>query len=106
MGLHESLAPFRIAASIPGTQSAFLSLERDAIGTKGLAIKNDSRTRDWRFNSFPRADSLLKTRRETRTVRFIGICRCVGIRQIDGTRSNFYLAVRVSGIPRQKSVDS
>jgi hypothetical protein len=57
------------------------------------------------FNSFPRADSLLKTRRETRTVRFIGICRCVGIRQIDGARSNFYLAVRVSGIPRQKSVD-
>jgi len=43
---------------------------------------------------------------ETRTVRFIGICRCVGIRQIDGTRSNFYLAVRVSGISRQKSVDS
>jgi hypothetical protein len=32
--------------------------------------------------------------------------RFVGIRQIDGTRSNFYLAVRVSGIPRQKSVDS
>ena len=59
-----------------------------------------------RFNSFPRADSLLKTRRETRTVRFIGICRCVGIRQIDGARSNFYLAVRVSGIPRQTSVDS
>lgn len=58
------------------------------------------------FNSFPRADSLLKTRRDTRTVRFIGICRCVGIRQIDGARSNFYLAVRVSGIPRQKSVDS
>ena len=40
------------------------------------------------------------------TVRFIGICRCVGIRQIAGARSNFYLAVRVSGIPRQKSVDS
>jgi hypothetical protein len=62
--------------------------------------------RDWRFNSFPRADSLLKTRRETRTVHFIGICRRIGIRQIDGARSNFYLAVRVSGIPRQKSVDS
>jgi hypothetical protein len=45
-------------------------------------------------------------RRETRTVRFIGICRCVGIRQIAGAGSNFYLAVRVSGIPRQKSVDS
>src|SRR5438132_3536714 len=57
--------------------------------------------RDWRFNSFLRADSLLETRRETRTVRFIGVCRCVGIRQIDGARSNFYLAVRVSGIPRQ-----
>jgi hypothetical protein len=26
--------------------------------------------------------------------------------QIDGARSNFYLALRVSGIPRQKSVDS
>jgi hypothetical protein len=64
------------------------------------------KARDWRFSPFPQADSLLKTRRETRTVRFIGICRCVGIRQIDGTRSNFYLAVRVSGIPRQKSVDS
>ena len=51
-------------------------------------------------------NSLLKRRRETRTVRFIGVCRCVGIRQIDGARSNFYLAVRVSGIPRQKSVDS
>jgi hypothetical protein len=46
------------------------------------------------------------SRRETRTVRFIGICSCVGIRQIDCARSNFYLAVRVSGIPRQKSVDS
>jgi len=89
MGLHESLAPFRIAASIPETQSAFLSLERDAIGTKEPAIKNVSRTR-----------------RATRTVSFIGICRCVGIRQIDGARSNFHLAVRVSGIPRQKSVDS
>jgi len=51
--------------------------------------------RDWRLNSFSRADSLLKPRRETRTVRFIGICRCVGIRQIAGARSNFYLAVRV-----------
>ena len=36
--------------------------------------------RDWRFNSFPRADSLLKTRRGTRTVRLIRVCRCVGIR--------------------------
>jgi hypothetical protein len=43
------------------------------------------------FKFFPRAHSLLKTRRETRTLRFIGICRCVGIRQIDGARSNFYL---------------
>src|SRR5947207_5514251 len=71
----------------------------------GRAIRGRP-TKDWRFDSFPRADSLLKTRRDTRTVRVIGICRCVGIRQIDGTRSNFYLAVRVSGIPRQKSVDS
>jgi hypothetical protein len=43
---------------------------------------------------------------DTRTVRFIGICRSVGIRQIDGDRSNFYLAVRVRGIPRQASMDS
>jgi hypothetical protein len=58
------------------------------------------------FNPFPRAESLLKTRRETRTLRFIRICRCVGIRQIDSARSHFHLALRVSGIPRQKSVDS
>ena len=51
--------------------------------------------RDSRFNSFPRADSLLKTRREARTVRLIRVRRCIGIRQIDGARSNFYLAVRV-----------
>jgi hypothetical protein len=43
------------------------------------------------FNSFPRADCLLKTRRETRTVRFIGVCRCVDIRQIDSARSNVTL---------------
>ena len=53
-----------------------------------------------------REDSLLKTRHDTRTVRFLGICRYVGVRQIDGARSNFYLAVRVSGIPWQKSMDS
>jgi hypothetical protein len=53
------------------------------------------------FNSFPGVDRLLKTRRDTRTVRFIGICRCVGIRQIASARSNFYLAVRVPGISRQ-----
>jgi hypothetical protein len=43
---------------------------------------------------------------DTRSVRFIGICCCIGIRQIDGARSNFCLAMRASGIPRQKSVDS
>jgi hypothetical protein len=60
----------------------------------------------WRFNSFLRTGSLLKARRGTRTVYFFRICRCTGIRQIAGARSNFYLAVRVSGIPRKKSVDS
>ena len=45
---------------------------------------------DWRFNPFSRADSLLKTGREARNVRFI--CRCVGIRQIAGAlRSRFTL---------------
>jgi hypothetical protein len=60
------------------------------------AIQNDSSAilaQDWRFNSFPRADSLLKTRRETRTVRFIGVCRCIDIRQIDSARSNVCFAV-------------
>src|SRR5882757_9844500 len=51
----------------------------------------------------PGPDNPKSTEREKREE---GICRCVGIRQIDGARSNFYLAVRVSGIPRQKSVDS
>jgi hypothetical protein len=53
-----------------------------------------------RFNFFPRADSLLKTRRDTRTVRFIDICCRVGVRQIDSARSNFYLAVADSGFER------
>jgi len=52
--------------------------------------------RDWHFNSFPLADSLLKTWRcETRTVWFIRVCRGVGIRQIDSARSNVCFAVRV-----------
>jgi hypothetical protein len=62
--------------------------------------------RDWRFNSLPRADSLLKTRRETRSVRFIRVCRCVDIRQIDSARSNVCFAVRVCRVSRQKSVGS
>src|SRR5882672_9457129 len=33
------------------------------------------------------------------------LARC-RVSAFDGARSNFYLAVRVSGIPRQKSVDS
>jgi hypothetical protein len=49
--------------------------------------------RDRRFNSFPRADSLLKTRRETRTVRFIGVSRYVDLANIDGARSNICFAV-------------
>jgi hypothetical protein len=49
--------------------------------------------RDGRFNSFPRAASLLKTRRETRTVRFIGVSRYVDIRQIDSARSDVCFAV-------------
>jgi hypothetical protein len=61
-----------------------------------LAIKIDSSAilaRDGRFNSFPRADSLLKTRRETRTVRFIGVSRYVDIRRIDSARSDVCFAV-------------
>jgi hypothetical protein len=58
------------------------------------------------YSSPIRADSLLNTADDTRTVRFIGICRCIGIRQIARARRNFYLAVRVSGIPRQTSMDS
>jgi hypothetical protein len=58
------------------------------------------------FNSFPRAHSLLKTGRKPHGLGFIGICRCVGIRQIAGARSNFYLTVRVSGVPRHASMDS
>jgi len=60
--------------------------------------------RDRRFDSFPRANSLLKTRRETRTVRFIGVCRCVDIRQIDSAGSNVCFAVRVCRVSRQESV--
>jgi hypothetical protein len=57
-----------------------------------LLVQRD-RARHRRFNSFPRADSLLKTRRETRTVRFIGVSRYVDIRQIDSARSNVCFAV-------------
>jgi hypothetical protein len=44
-------------------------------------------------SSFPRANWLLKTRRETRTVCFVRVCRCVDIRQIDSARSNICFAV-------------
>jgi hypothetical protein len=39
-----------------------------------------------------RADRLLKTRRDTRTVRFLGIYRCVGIRRIDGAPEIIFIS--------------
>jgi hypothetical protein len=70
-------------------------VQDSAIMAESFAIRQSKTNlaRDKHFNSFPRADSLLKTRRETRTVRFIGICRCVDIRQIDSARSNVCFAV-------------
>ena len=50
------------------------------------------------LNSFPQPASVLKTRRETRTVRFTGVSCCVDIRQIDSARSNvWFRRVSVSG---------
>jgi hypothetical protein len=67
------------------------------------AIKNSS-SAGLAFYSFPRADSLLKTRRETRTVRFIRVCRCVDIRQIDSARSHVCFALWMSRQWRQTSL--
>jgi hypothetical protein len=68
-----------------------------------------------RFVQFDRSAHLLQSRSKSFDLLLLrcdgrlefGDCaRCVGIRQIDGARSNFYRAVRVSGIPRQKSMDT